>query len=244
MKTKRHKLATGQPTEIERKFLVNPKKLPKLDTFEVQSLRQGYLHTPISVKLNKTGTKGVLSLSLSKGKDYKLNIPAEHVEGLKLTLEQRIKNPSVRIRLSKSSKGKEAWLTVKGKSEAQLARQRNEEPPASGGFGKAEYEYVIPYDEAKVLYEICDYKLSKARYHVPYKGYTWDVDEYRKHLKDLWTAEVELKTETEEVDIPEWCVEEVTGHPALTNHSLAKKTGIPPEVKKMQRRLASLSLRL
>lgn len=230
--------------EIERKFLVVPSKLPELDAFEWQSLRQGYLHTPLAARVRKSG-KGVLIVQISKGKSYNVTVPAADVPGIQLAIEQRAKNPSVRIRLSKSKKGKEAWITLKGRSAVQLARKnKTKAPEGSSGYGKTEFEYVIPYEEALALFKKCDHALSKVRYHVPFGGYVWDLDEYVDDHESLWTAEVELQNENEEVKIPPWCGQEVTGHPSLTNHNLAKESKIPKDVVLLQRRLVALARKL
>jgi CYTH domain-containing protein len=93
-----------------------------------------------------------------------------------------------------------ATLTVKAKT-ASLA--------------DAEYEYEIPLADAEELLAThCDGKvLSKTRYYVPYKGFTWEIDEYDGVLSGVVLAEVELSRENVEIPLPSWVGEEVTGRP-------------------------------
>lgn len=79
----------------------------------------------------------------------------------------------------------------------------------------AEYEYDIPLADAEELLAAhCDGKvLSKTRYYVSYKGFTWEIDEYHGLLNGVVLAEVELPREDVEVPLPPWVGVEVTGRP-------------------------------
>jgi adenylate cyclase len=93
-----------------------------------------------------------------------------------------------------------ATLTVKAKT---------------NGSGDAEYEYEIPLTDAEELLATqCDGRvLSKTRYYVPYKGFTWEIDEYDGLLSGVVLAEVELSREDVEVPLPPWVGAEITGRP-------------------------------
>jgi adenylate cyclase len=93
-----------------------------------------------------------------------------------------------------------ATLTVKAKT---------------SGPGDAEYEYEIPLSDAEELLAThCDGRvLSKTRYYVPYKGFTWEIDEYDGVLNGVVLAEVELSREDIDVPLPSWVGAEVTGRP-------------------------------
>jgi adenylate cyclase len=99
-----------------------------------------------------------------------------------------------------------AWLTIKGKTV---------------GMSRDEFEYTIPYQDALDLMDkFCDKTIKKVRYELEYENHTWEVDIYEG--SDLITAEVELKSEAEEVLVPEWAVKEVTGYPEYYNSNMAK----------------------
>ena len=83
------------------------------------------------------------------------------------------------------------------------------------GSGDAEYEYEIPLGDAEELLAThCDGRvLSKTRYYVPYKGFTWEIDEYDGVLSGVVLAEVELPRDNVEVPLPPWVGAEITGRP-------------------------------
>lgn len=68
------------------------------------------------------------------------------------------------------------------------------------------------------------HRLRKRRYAVDVDGQTWEIDEFRN--RDLVLAEVELDSEDEAVEIPEWLESavqrEVTLEPAFQNINLAR----------------------
>ena len=68
------------------------------------------------------------------------------------------------------------------------------------------------------------HRLRKVRFAVDVDGHTWEIDEFRN--RDLVLAEIELKSEDEEVEIPEWLEaavqREVTLEPAFQNINLAR----------------------
>ncbi|MBW1899685.1 MAG: adenylate cyclase, partial [Deltaproteobacteria bacterium] len=62
--------------------------------------------------------------------------------------------------------------------------------------------------------------IEKRRYKIKYKGHLWEVDEFFGENKGLILAEVELESEDENLIIPEWIGEEVTGDPKYFNSNL------------------------
>ena len=91
------------------------------------------------------------------------------------------------------------------------------------GISRDEYEYEIPLDEAKEIFENhCSKTLSKHRYKIPVGSVIWEVDEYVNNLSGLIIAEVELANEDQKIDIlPEWIGEEVTMDIKFSNAFLA-----------------------
>lgn len=110
---------------------------------------------------------------------------------------------TVRVRL----RGNRAFLTIKG---------------ITCGASRAEYEYEIPEADARELLGLCEGKIiDKTRYLVDFEGHTWEVDEFHSP-RSLWVAEAELKDESEELILPPWVGQEVTGNPDYYNSSIAK----------------------
>lgn len=110
---------------------------------------------------------------------------------------------TVRVRLI-ADKG---YLTIKG---------------VSIGAVRMEYEYQIPGGEAQtMLDELCEKPLiEKKRYKIDHKGLTWEVDEFFGENQGLIFAEVELESEDQSYDKPEWITDEVTGDPKYFNSNL------------------------
>jgi adenylate cyclase len=114
-----------------------------------------------------------------------------------------VKERTVRVRTAADK----AFLTVKG---------------VNVGAARPEYEYEIPWADAnEMLDHLCERPLiEKIRYRIPYQGKVWEVDEFEGVNQGLLTAEVELKSEDEQVAIPPWAGQEVTGDPRYYNANL------------------------
>lgn len=102
---------------------------------------------------------------------------------------------TVRVRISDDK----AWLTIKG-------------PSTNGGLTRYEWEREISLKEALELIQLSEgATIEKRRHIVEYKGHTFEVDEFEGENAGLIIAEVELQSEDEEFEHPEWLGREVTG---------------------------------
>lgn len=99
----------------------------------------------------------------------------------------------VRVRIE----DEQARLTVKGKAT---------------GISRAEWEYPIPVEDAlRMLESVCTaQQIIKHRYRIPYAGFTWEVDEFFGANQGLVVAEIELASEDQVFEKPEWIGEEVS----------------------------------
>jgi len=90
------------------------------------------------------------------------------------------------------------------------------------GATRAEYEYEIPVNEAEAMLDgLCEKPLiEKDRYKIAHKGLIWEVDEFFGENQELILAEVELESEDQPYDKPEWITDEVTGDPKYFNSNL------------------------
>jgi adenylate cyclase len=83
---------------------------------------------------------------------------------------------------------------------------------AVAGLSRAEIECPLKLDEAETLIELRQGSLlRKTRFHIEHAGRTWEVDVYCGDNAGLVTAEIELVSEDETVELPPWLGEEVTG---------------------------------
>lgn len=111
---------------------------------------------------------------------------------------------TIRVRFTETK----GTMTIKGKQH---------------GISRDEYEYEIPLNEAKEIFENhCQKTLSKKRYKISVGSLIWEVDEYLNRLSGLIIAEVELTSENRKIDaLPEWIGDEVTKDIKYSNAFLA-----------------------
>jgi len=90
------------------------------------------------------------------------------------------------------------------------------------GATRLEYEYKIPVKDANELLDLlCEQPIiEKHRYKVPLGDFVWEIDEFHGENEGLTIAEVELTSEDQEFEKPEWIGEEVTGDPRYYNSNL------------------------
>ncbi len=114
-----------------------------------------------------------------------------------------VKERTVRVRTINDK----AYLTVKGVTQ---------------GIARVEYEYEIPLSDAnEMLDELCERPLiEKTRYTISAGDHTWEVDEFAGENLGLILAEVELESEEQTVDLPEWIGTEVSDDPRYYNANL------------------------
>jgi CYTH domain-containing protein len=92
------------------------------------------------------------------------------------------------------------------------------------GITRGEFEYEIPVEEAEVMIAEAQLKcLEKTRYYIQYKAATWEVDVFHGALEGLVLAELELDSEDQHIDLPNWVGKEVTLDPNYLNSNLIEK---------------------
>ncbi len=90
------------------------------------------------------------------------------------------------------------------------------------GLINHEFEYSIPLKDGIELIKLSKYKLIKTRYQLKINKKIWVIDVFDGSNASLKIAEIELNSESEEIQVPSWCDQEITGIKALSNASLAK----------------------
>lgn len=112
---------------------------------------------------------------------------------------------TVRVRIE----GEKAKLTIKGKS---------------SNISRLEFEYDIPMEDAEALFTLAKTPIvEKYRYKIMYAGNCWEVDEFLGLNRGLVVAEIELESETQPFEKPDWIGMEVSGDKRYTNANLARK---------------------
>ena len=90
------------------------------------------------------------------------------------------------------------------------------------GLVNHEFEYPIPQKDAVELFNLSKYKINKTRYQLKVNEKNWIIDSFGGLNSTLTIAEIELNSEMEEIHVPSWCGQEITGIKSLSNASLAK----------------------
>ena len=112
---------------------------------------------------------------------------------------------TVRVRI----KGEKGYLTIKGLT--------NET-----GMSRFEWEQEIPVDEAKKLLLLCEKGvIDKTRFEVNVGNHIFEVDEFHGENQGLIIAEIELDSETETFEKPNWLGAEVTNDKRYYNSYLS-----------------------
>jgi adenylate cyclase len=117
-----------------------------------------------------------------------------------------VKERTVRVRQA----GDTGTLTIKG---------------VPVGATRPEYEYEIPADEAhEMIDHLCETPIiEKNRYRIPHGDVTWEIDEFLGVNKGLVVAEVELDSEDQTFERPDWIGQEVTANPKYLNANLVAR---------------------
>lgn len=112
---------------------------------------------------------------------------------------------TVRIRI----KGTKGYLTIKGPTQ---------------GISRSEFEYEIPLKDAdELISTFAEKVIEKFRYEISFKNHLWEVDIFTGKLEGLYLAEIELSSEEEHFELPEWVGEEVSTDPNYYNSNLINK---------------------
>ncbi len=115
------------------------------------------------------------------------------------------KERTVRVRVE----GDRARLTIKGITE---------------GASRSEYEYDLPLSDAnELLDELCEQPIiEKTRYRVAAGEHEFEIDEFHGSNEGLVVAEIELASEQEGFQRPQWLGQEVTEDPRYYNANLVR----------------------
>ena len=113
---------------------------------------------------------------------------------------------TIRIRIA----DEKAYMTIKSRMGGKV-------------FARNEWQFPIPLADAVEMMNLCvPGKIIKTRYLIPAGKHTFEVDVFHDKNEGLIIAEIELNTEDEQFEKPEWLGEEVTGKPEYYNANLIK----------------------
>lgn len=114
---------------------------------------------------------------------------------------------TVRVRV----KGDRGYLTIKGIG-------------SDSGASRYEWEREIPVEEARELLALCEPgTIDKTRHIVEFADKEFEVDEFHGNNEGLTVAELEIQSEDEQFEKPDWLGAEVTGDDRYYNAMLVNK---------------------
>ena len=114
---------------------------------------------------------------------------------------------TVRVRI----KGDKGYLTIKGES-------------SDSGMSRMEWEKEIALEEAEQLLRLCEAGvIDKIRYEIPVGKHLYEVDVFSGENEGLILAEIELESENETFENPNWLGMEVTNDTRYYNAYLSQK---------------------
>ncbi len=138
-------------------------------------------------------------VDLSKAKDIK-----------KIKQGYLVNTPEQVIRLRIIDNGcfcDKAYLTIKG---------------ATDNITRSEFEFEIDSVEALNLFATIKEYISKTRYVFSVKGSIWELDIFHDNNEGLVIAEIELASEDQVFEKPDWILEEVSQDYRYFNNNLLK----------------------
>jgi adenylate cyclase len=104
--------------------------------------------------------------------------------------------------------GEKGFITVKGKAK---------------GLTRPEFEYEIPLKDAKEMINLfSEVSIEKKRYEIKLDNHIWEVDVFEGNNTGLIIAEIELNSENENFNTPNWITEEVSNDVKYFNSNLQK----------------------
>jgi adenylate cyclase len=113
---------------------------------------------------------------------------------------------TVRVRI----KGNNGFLTIKGSGN-------------QSGVSRYEWEKIIPVEEAQELLKLCEKgRINKTRFEVRVGAHVYEIDTFYGDNEGLIIAEIELESENEIFEKPEWLGLEVTNDERYYNAYLSK----------------------
>ena len=120
------------------------------------------------------------------------------------------KERAVRIRTVEKDGSKKGVLTIKGMG-------------SKSGMSRYEFETEIPVPDADHLLSLCDQPLiEKTRFKYDHEGLIWEIDKFHGVNDGLIVAEVELESEDQQFNKPDFIGDEVTGQIKYYNMMLLK----------------------
>ena len=90
-------------------------------------------------------------------------------------------------------------------------------------FTNFEFEYSIPQKDGETIMSNLSNTIKKERFFVEFEKKSWIIDCFKENNYPLEIAEIELSKEEEDLKLPSFISEEITGLLNYSNFSLTRK---------------------
>ena len=90
-------------------------------------------------------------------------------------------------------------------------------------FTNFEFEYSIPQKDGETIMSNLSNTIKKERFFLEFEKKSWIIDCFKENNYPLKIAEIELSKEEEDLKLPSFISEEITGLLNYSNFSLANK---------------------
>ena len=90
-------------------------------------------------------------------------------------------------------------------------------------FTSFEYEYSIPQKDGETIMSNLSNTIKKERFYLEVEKKSWIIDCFQENNYPLEIAEIELSNEEEDLKLPSFISEEITGLLNYSNFSLTRK---------------------
>ena len=91
-------------------------------------------------------------------------------------------------------------------------------------INRYEFEYLISEEDGEKLLSLSEHHIIvKERYYRKIDEHLWEIDIFHGENEGLIIAEVELKDEKEQINIPNWIGDEISDDERYFNFNLSKK---------------------
>jgi len=91
------------------------------------------------------------------------------------------------------------------------------------GFTNFEFEYSIPRSDAETIMSNLSNTIKKERFFLEVEKKSWIIDCFKENNTPLEIAEIELSAENEDLSLPSFIANEITGLKHYSNFSLVNK---------------------
>lgn len=124
---------------------------------------------------------------------------------------------------------RQAYLTGEGKASIRVRIKGDTVAVLSiksraSDLRRLEIEYPIPMPDAEALMPLrLGSVITKVRHVVPWQDLAWEIDVFEDDNAGLVLAEIELRDEGQQLDLPAWIGTEVTGQPQYYNSMLVRR---------------------